>query len=96
MFDVKLNEKQQEQFDIMAKAMDAREKVFRLARDYENMHGFVPDKLQRGYQKDGVLVGGYKFMAEYEEFKRLGSWRAQDGVVEKIVKAAIKAAVKKE
>lgn len=96
MFDIKLNEKQQEQFDVLSAAMDQREKPFKLMRDYEKMHGFVPARLQQGYEKDGVLVGGTVFMAQYEEFKRTGSWRDQEGVMEKIVKAAIKAAEKKK
>ena len=94
MFDIKLNQKQQEQFDILADAMDKREKVFQLAQDYETIHGFVPARLQAGYMQKGVLVGGPKFMAMYEEWKRDGSWRGQKGLVEKIVKAAIKAANK--
>lgn len=94
MFDVKLNEKQQEQFEILAAAMDKREKPFKLLKDYEAMHGFIPAKLQKGYETGGVLVGGPKFMASYEEFKRVGSWRDQDGVMEKVLKSAVKAASK--
>jgi hypothetical protein len=95
MFDIRLKEKQQEQYEIMARAMDSREKVFKLMNDYEKLHGFIPSKLISGYRRDGVLIGGHKFMAEYENFKRFGSWRDQDGVVEKIVKASMKAAENK-
>jgi len=73
---MKLTTQEQAEYDILAAGMDAREEPFRLVREFEKKHGFVPAQ----YQID------VKFFANYETYKRVGSWRndkAASALVEK-------------
>lgn len=81
-----MNAQVQEQFDILAKAMDVREEPFRLMKEFEDEHGFVP-AIPQSYDA--------KFMASYRDYKTAGSWRKQWAVV-RTVKATARAIVKKQ
>jgi hypothetical protein len=65
------------------KVMDSREKVYSILQNYEKKNGFVPAE----YQKD------HRFMAAYEEYKRIGGWR-NNKLVAMLIKKAIKKAIK--
>jgi len=67
------------QYDLLAEQMDKRENFFKLLKEFEEKHGFIPEKY-----KDTMLE------FEYNRYKKKGSWRNNKWLVRKLRKAADK------
>jgi hypothetical protein len=77
-----MNNKQKEQFQILSETMDNQEKFFIELAAGEKSTGNVPAK----YEADK------RVMLAYQDWKTFGSWRHRPKVIEKLRKAAKKAA----
>ena len=71
---MKLNDKQKQEYNILATEMDKRDEFMMLMKDWFIKHGEFPEK----YKKEGDIF-------RKEGFK---SWRAMPAVRKRIIKAA--------
>lgn len=76
---MKLNNRHKVIKNLIENELEKRDEVFKLIKEFENKHGFVPAE----YKRD------HKLMANYEDYKKHGSYK-NSPIVQKLIMKAVK------